>query len=310
MTATLASPPSPAARPLTTHPTDPVHVDLRRLLTPDADAGADDSRSPPGNDMNSNGRVFGGQLLGQAVAAAARTMGAQQRVAALQLVFLRGANVDEPLRFAVERLQDGRRYASRRIAGWQGAGLVFSAHVTAVSSPAAAPRAAPLPADLPRPDALRTHRELPAWLLERIGGTNFRLGGRDSLDFRLVDPEHELVPAQAGPSRLRYWIRAAQPLGDDPALHAAALAYLADYWLTYPAVAHRVTVLPQRPAYVASVNHTMSFLAPCRADDWLYVEADGVNLGDGRAMAQARVWTGDGQEVVRMAQECAVADRV
>jgi acyl-CoA thioesterase-2 len=307
MTTAPLSPPALAPRPLETHPP---RLELRQLLTLEGAAGGDDCRAGLVNDVNSNGRVFGGQLLGQAVAAALRTMGAERRIAMLQLVFLRGARVDERLDFRVERLQDGRRYASRRVAGFQGGERVFSAHVTATSAPPA--EAAPSARVDPRPRAedLPSPRKLPLWLVDRVAATSFQLGGRGSIDFRLVDPERELVPPQPGPSRLRYWIRARQPLGDDPGLHASTLAYLSDYWLTFAALAHRVTALPQRKAYVASVNHTIVYLAPCRADEWLYVDADGVDLGDGRALSQARVWTHGGREVARMTQECAVTDRV
>lgn len=285
-------------------------IDIQQLLTLASNGGADNCRTSSPSDINSNGRVFGGQLLGQAVSAAMRSVEPNRRVATLQLLFLRGAHVDQPIEFDVQRLQDGRRYANRHVMGRQGTDFVFSAHVTAVAASAAEARPPHRALDIPAPEELCDHHQLPQPLLDRLAVTNFRLGGRRSIDFRLIDPERELLPAQGGSSRLRYWIRASQQLSGDPALHAAALAYLSDYWLTYPALAHRLTALPQRRAYVASVNHTMWFLAPCRADEWLYVDARGMDLGDGRAISEARVRTRDGHEVVVMTQECAVSDRV
>lgn len=297
------------AMPTGTHP--PVDVAQLLSLAPAGEGDGDGCRSVGPNDINSNGRVFGGQLLGQAVAAALRSVGPERRAGTLQLLFLRGAQVELPIAFEVQRLQDGRRYASRQVAGRQPQGAVFSAHVTAVALPEPAPAPpGPPPAGLVPPERLRTHDALPQPLVDRLAGTNFRPGRRPGIDLRFVDPEAELVPAHAGPARLRYWIRLRQRLSDDPALHAAALAYLSDHWLTYPALAHRLTALPQRSAYVASVNHTMWFLAPCRADGWLYVDARGMDLGNGRAISQARVCTPDGWPVLEMAQECAVSDRV
>lgn len=264
------------------------------------------------HDGNRNGRVFGGQLLGQALAAALATVPPGRRPSCLQLVFLRGADVAQPIHYAVQSLQDGGRFSSRHVLATQQGKAVASAHVSAV---AFAPAEGGGDEDLdlsavPPPEQLHSVDDAPAPLRERLAPTTFRLTAKPTIEMRLVDPWHQLVPEEGqGHVPLECWMRAAQPLGDDPALHHAALAYLSDYYLTYPAAAPRMTRLPYRPAYVASLNHTMWFHRPCRADGWLYVRAQGQDLRDGRALARASVHTPDGRRVLTLAQECLLVDR-
>lgn len=285
---------------------------LRTLLALRPDGAPACWRSTTRNDANRNQRIFGGQLLGQALAAALATMDGNRRPASLQVNFLRGADPALPLRYHVTTLQQGRRYASRRVEGRQGDQVVISAQVSAAVAVDGPPPCAHGPQglpDVPPPEALPRNEDLPAHLVARLARSNFRAEGKPTIDMRLVAPETQLAPGP-GASRLQYWVRARSPLPDDPALHGAALAYLSDFWLTFPALAHRITAMPDRPAYVASVSHSMWFMAPCRADGWLLVDSRGQDLGGGRALARAQVFDRDGREVLALAQECAVADRL
>jgi acyl-CoA thioesterase-2 len=284
--------------------------DLARLLTLRAGHAQRLVGDLP-HDHNRNGRVYGGQLLAQALGAALATVADDRRPTCLQAMFLRGAQLDIPIDYDVQTLLEGKRFSSRRVLATQQGRIVISANVSATS----AEPTPPVPVDededvggLPRPEDLAPLQRLPAALHERLAPTTFRLMHKPLLDMRLVDPERQLLPAP-GHQPLHFWLRTSAPVGDSAALHAAALAYLSDYYLIFPAVAPRITRLPHEPAYIASLNHTMWFHRPCRADDWLLVRAEGQDLGDGRALARASVHTRDGQRVITMAQECLLVDR-
>jgi acyl-CoA thioesterase II len=260
------------------------------------------------HDGNANGRIFGGQLLGQGLAAALATIDPARRPTMLQALFLRGAVPELPIQYAVVELQEGKRFSSRTVTGLQDGRAVISLQVSAMAE--GEPQRAVMDttvAALPAPESLLRHHELPPALLARFGGQIFRADTKASLDMRLVDPAAELAPVNA-PARLRYWIRARHGLPDTGPVQAAALAYVSDYWLPYAASAQRFNGNPKRPLYLASLNHDVWFLGPCRADEWLYVCSEGVDPGGGRVLVQARVHTRDGRQVMAWTQESMLVD--
>ncbi len=280
--------------------------DLVALLTLDA-IGPGRFRTRHG-DPNENGRSYGGQLLGQAMAAACQGMAGERRPSMMQLAFLQGADPAQPIDFEVTTLQAGRRFTTRHVRGRQADGrTVVDAQVSfavPIAGPthAALPRAAPWglapPMDFDEPEC-----PIPSkWetQLRRWGGYSFT---KPSLLFHVPDAAAQLAPP-AAEARLCYWLRAREPLPDDPLLHVAAFAYLSDWWLNFSSLGVHVGELrADERAYVASLNHAVWLHRPFRADEWFYVETESPSALAGRALSVARVYDAEGRLVASATQE-------
>jgi len=265
--------------------------------------GGGNFRSPL-NERNLNDRVYGGQVLGQLVWAAMSTVEPQRRPTMMQMVFLQGARFDDPIDYAVTALQDGKRFSSRQVLGSQHGRRVAQAHVSfQVPSTAPGHQCGPR-GPVPSPEGLAGPRELHASLRTRLDLTGYgAAAGASPIDTRFLDAEQELFPSAPG-TPLRFWLRIAQPLpAGDARLHAAALAYLSDWWLNYTSLAPYVSQGGPPTYYVASLNHSIWFHAPCRADEWLLCIAQSSWAGAGRGLSTAQIYAEDGRLVASTAQE-------
>jgi acyl-CoA thioesterase-2 len=280
---------------------------IEPLLTLDR-TGAGAWRTRHG-DPNMNGRSYGGQLLGQALRAALMDVPRERVATMMQFLFLQGAVPQEPIDLAVTPLQEGKRFSSRRVSGTQsGERTVLDAQVTC-ALPLASPghqeaSAAPpdeRPADLPGLDGV------PAAVLEaikRVGG--YAEDRKPSIEFRIPDPVRQLSVATAGP-RFRFWMRATQPLPDDPHLRAAAFAYMSDWWLNFSGLSAHLGEGGQRQFYIASLNHALWLHRPVRPDEWLHVESRSPAAANGRALSIAKVHDAEGRLVASATQESLIA---
>jgi acyl-CoA thioesterase II len=248
-------------------------------------------------DPNANGRIFGGQLLGQAMMAALDGVPGNRTPTMMQALFLHGALPGEAVDFEATVLQEGKRFSSRRVSASQPGGRpVLDAQVTC-----AIPLDAPWhdePTSAPggeRPESLPSLGDLPDAMFDTIR----RLGGYDrdckpTIEFRIPDPARQFSARTSGP-RFRYWMRAAQPLPGDPRLHAAAFAYLSDWWLNFSALALHQRTIGTRRLYICSLNHGLWLHRAVRADAWLHVDtiSPAANAGCGLSIAKIHDAAGD-----------------
>lgn len=260
-------------------------------------------------DPNVNGRSYGGQVLGQTLMAASRCAPEGRFATMMQFLFLKGAMPHEPVEFEVAALQDGKRFSSRQVRGVQRHGDVLDAHVSfAVPLPAPEHDAAADVAGAAAPETLPALSDMPAaWdePLWRLGGYSLRES--TCIDFRVPDAEHQISP-EAGQPRLRFWLKSRRPLPPDPAMHAAAFAYLSDWWLNFSSLGlHMRELGPQRRLYIASLNHCIWFHRPFCADEWLHVDSQSPCAAEGRGLAVARVHDRQGRPVASATQECLMA---
>jgi acyl-CoA thioesterase-2 len=234
-------------------------------------------------------RVFGGQVIGQALAAAGHTVDRQRRPHSLHANFLRAGSSDAAICYQVSTLREGRSFSTREVRARQANDLIFT--MTA-SFHAAEPGpehqvAAP---SAPPPETLPRNSERPEdWPdLYREWG---------SLDLRRVpDSAH-------GSFRSRSWMRANASLPDDPLLHACVLACISDLTLlSVILVPHAIP--PRHEGYqVASLDHSVWFHRSCRVDDWLLYDTTTPSMSDAVGLAQGRILTADGVLVASVAQE-------
>jgi acyl-CoA thioesterase-2 len=256
-------------------------------------------------------RAFGGQVAAQALVAAGRTVPSGRLVHSLHGYFMRPGDPRRPLVYEVERLRDGRSYATRRVTAIQRGEAVFTLSAS-FKVPEESPerqRSVPL---LPDPELLPD--PYADWADDGTGGY-WATTGRLTLDMRTVPRDSEALPGrQAGVEEQYVWLKSASPLpGDDPLLHVCALAYLSDLTLASTAAMHLQRPRAERkgPSTIslASLDHAMWFHRPFRADEWLLFAQRSPSAADGRGLAQGEFYTRDGLLVASVVQEALVRER-
>jgi acyl-CoA thioesterase-2 len=249
-------------------------------------------------------RVYGGQVVAQALVAAARTVTGRSPHS-LHAYFLLGGDPAEPILFEVERVRDGRSFSTRRVKASQRGEPIFvlsaSFHIAEDGPDHQAPApAAPPPEQIIDPQAALALMPEPARkrlqaLFDRVRPIEFR-----PVDMRRYAP---MQPGETRAAEQSVWIRIGGPLPDDPMIHTAALAYLSDMTLLDTAlVAHGHAIFDGRHQ-VASLDHTLWLHRPCRADAWLLYVQDSPSAGGARALTRGTLFTREGVLVASVAQE-------
>lgn len=240
-------------------------------------------------------RLFGGQVLGQTLVAAAKTVRSDRFVHSLNAYFLRPGASDTPLDFDVELVRDGNTFSNRRIVARQGEREIFQMTASFQEPEDGLDHSAATPTDVSPPEACPALREV----LERRFGANVAfLSEWDALDVRLAARPNKV---EAG-GTMKAWVRTKDSMPDDPVLHAAVLAYLSDITLLSVAtVPHEVEFLsPTMQA--ASIDHVMWFHRPVRVDEWLLYDMTSPSASNARGFAVGRLFQ-NGAAVASCAQE-------
>jgi acyl-CoA thioesterase-2 len=254
------------------------------------------------HDANLNGRVFGGQLLAQALLAARHSCPDKQP-ATLHCVFLQGALPTLPIIYRVTPLQVGKRFASFHVSGWQEERRVLDAQVS-FQAPiegffhVLAPPVVPDPEQLPMMSQLR-----------HGGRADWGRYEKSCAQLRIVEAQRYLCQPSSEPN-LIFWVKLHECLPDDDSVQAAALAYLSDFWVNSAAILHHVALIDARERlFIASLNHSLWFHRPCRADQWLLFVCDSPSLQSGRALSNVRIYDRSRQLLASIAQDCLVGER-
>jgi acyl-CoA thioesterase II len=254
-------------------------------------------------------RIFGGQVLAQALMAAARTVPDARPAHSLHGYFLRGGDPRHPVTYAVERIRDGRRLASRTVSAYQGEVTLATAMISFADTTGTINHQRPAPVTVP----VETVPSL-AFVSEAWGGLGPSWAGFDLLDVR-VDPR-EAVPGvdRDLPQWTDHvWYRIPARLPDDPVLHQALLLYASDVMqLAAALVPHGMPVGREELDGVVwdgvSLDHALWWHRPARADEWLLFEQCSPIAATGRALTRAEVFTATGDLVATVVQEGLIAD--
>ena len=235
-------------------------------------------------------RVFGGQVLGQALAAASQTVDAERVVHSLHGYFLRAGDTSVPIVYRPEVTRDGGSFSSRRVVASQHGKPIFYMSASFQRPEPGLDHQDPMPDDVVPPE------EAPrlATVLEARSGRPAADWDREwaSLDVRL-----------AGVTGRQFWIRAAGKLPDEPALHACVLAYASDLTLLGASLLPHGIVIGDRRIQPASLDHALWFHRPFRADDWLLYDQASPSASGARGFATGRLYTVDGRLIASVAQE-------
>ncbi|WOF24564.1 acyl-CoA thioesterase II [Microbacterium betulae] len=243
------------------------------------------------------GRVFGGQVLSQAVSAAARTIPEGRFAHSLHGYFLRPGDVTKDITFGVDRIHDGRSFARRRVQGYQDGVPIFSGILSFQDDEEGFEHHLPMP-DVPAPE------DLP----ENAAGQDRhplsrRLLAANPIEVRRVDGDL-VLDAQGDPKPAQaVWTRVRRPIGDSRLLHQAALAYLSDYTIQEPSMRGAGLSWSSPGINVASLDHAMWWHRPGRADEWILYVQESPGAQGGRGLAFGRLYTRDGVLIASVAQE-------
>jgi acyl-CoA thioesterase-2 len=252
-------------------------------------------------------RVFGGQVAAQALTAATATVpereaGSTPIVHSLHGYFLRPGQTSKPITYDVERLRDGRAFATRRVQASQDEVPIFASIVSFHAPEPGFEHADAMPDVAPAADC--------PTLGDILAGVSGRdptafLAEWDALEVRYAGdnrPGGGLAP-DAHPARARLWIRTAGALPADPAVHASVLTYASDLTLLGAALVPHGTYIGAPGLLVASIDHAMWFHRPVRADEWMLYDQISPSAGTGLGFVTGRLFAADGALIASVAQE-------
>jgi acyl-CoA thioesterase-2 len=246
-------------------------------------------------------RVFGGQVLGQALTAASYTVQGRE-VHSLHAYFLVPGDVSAPIVYEVDVARDGKSFSNRRVVAIQHGRPIFNMTASFQVPEEGLSHAAAMPA-VPGPEGLADVRELPAAILEKIPEKMRRfLTHERPFEFRPVEPIHVVSPPKAPPIR-NIWIKTVDALPDDADLHRNVLAYVSDYQLVSTATLPHGIHFAEGNVQLASLDHAMWFHRPFRVDEWLLYSMESPNASSGRGLALGKFFKRDGTLVASTAQE-------
>jgi acyl-CoA thioesterase-2 len=262
---------------------EPIEVNIFRGLSPD----------------ESRQRVFGGQVAGQALVAAARTVADDRQVHSLHGYFLRPGDPTVPILYDVDRIRDGRSFTTRRVVGIQHGRAIFNLQASFHVQESGLDHQLLMP-EVPDPESLpdfksrlERYRDMLADWYERPRPIDTRYVEGDPIGRRHRTPQ----------PRQRVWMRADGDLPDDPVLHACVVTYASDMTLL------DTTLLPHGVGWaddsvqMASLDHAMWFHRPFRADEWLLYDQITPSTYGSRGLASGSIFTRDGRLVVSVMQE-------
>jgi acyl-CoA thioesterase-2 len=246
-------------------------------------------------------RVFGGQVAGQALVAAGRTVDSERLVHSLHSYFIRPGDPSIPIIYTVDRIRDGRSFSVRRVLAIQHGQPIFTLSASFQLPQGGIDHQAAMP-PAPAPEELPT-------LAERYEGYDDLWAVMrqipQAFDVRYVDdpPWVQRVqgPRESKPHRI--WLKADGTLPDDPLLHICVITFASDMNLLDSVLIHHGLAARLDPISMASLDHAMWFHRPFRADDWLLYVSSSPSASGGRGLATGQFYSRDGRLVASVTQE-------
>ena len=239
------------------------------------------------------GRVYGGQVIAQALRAAYETVQSDFQVHSVHAYFIRGGDAEEPIRYEVDRIRDGRSFLTRRVVARQSMGPILNLSASfQVQEDQADAQVCLMAEGVPDPESLPPSD----WgeILQR-----------------------RMVPFADSPARAACWLKVTPPVGEDPVLQACALAYASDD-MPMEAVGLSHPMRPEPTAdqgsfdrlFVnASLDHSIWFHRPGRSDDWVLHDLRGMGVAGARGLGMGELYSRDGTHLATVAQEVLLREK-
>ncbi|MFK8053207.1 MAG: acyl-CoA thioesterase II [Woeseiaceae bacterium] len=277
---------------------DPVLSDLLNLLT--LERIEDNIFRGESRDIGS-AQVFGGQVVGQALAAAQATVEGRS-AHSLHAYFLRRGDMDAPIVYEVDRQRDGRSFSVRRVVAVQHGRPIFNMAASFQVDEEGLDHQFEMP-DVPMPETLKDAREIACDFSDKMPAKMRRFATQQRpFEFRPVEAPAFLTREEREPYK-HVWVKAVDRLPEDPDLHRSMLAYVSDYELL------GASALPHGLPYglgriqMASLDHAIWFHRPARVDEWFLYAMDSPNAGSGRGFSRGRIYSRDGALIASASQE-------
>jgi acyl-CoA thioesterase II len=245
-------------------------------------------------------RVFGGQVAGQALVAAGRTVPSERKVHSLHAYFIRPGDPSIPIVYEVDRIRDGRSFTTRRVVAVQRGKAIFSLSASFHLPEAGLDHALRMP-DVPDPDNLPSRAESMAELVDKLGAAATM---PRPIDIRYVTEPPWLARDRGGTDgNNQVWMRADGTLPDDELLHVCVLTYASDMTLLDSILVRHGVYWGFDKVVGASLDHALWFHRPFRADEWFLYDSTSPSASDARGLATGRFFAQDGTLIATVVQE-------
>ncbi len=257
---------------------------------------------------NSWGRVYGGQVLGQALVAADRTVEEDRTAHSLHGYFLLAGDPANPIDYEVERLRDGGSFTTRRVTASQSGRAIFAMIASFHKYEPGFSHQTQMP-EVPGPDDLPAMAEVLARPGSRAPKTMQGYYAKDRpIEIRLVATDRYFGNEERDP-RQCFWFKVRNPLPDGAGLHQAILAYASDFAILDTSLIAHGKLMFDPHMQLASLDHALWLHRPFRTDDWLLYVLESPSAGFARGFSRGAFYTRDGQLVASVAQEGLVRER-
>ena len=247
-------------------------------------------------------RVFGGQVLGQALVAATRTVEPDRKAHSLHAYFLRPGDPGVPIIYEVDRIRDGKSFVTRRVVAIQHGHAIFSMSASFQVEEPGLDHQTPMP-KVPPPEELMSEEELKKRFLESASEPMKRYWQRERpIETRPVSLRHYMTREKLEPIQ-NAWFRASGQLPDDAAIHKCVLAYASDMMLLDTSLYPHARTLFEKEFMAASLDHALWLHRPFRADDWLLYAQESPSASGARGFNRGAIYSRDGVHIASVAQE-------
>lgn len=248
------------------------------------------------------GRVFGGQVLGQALSAARQTVSPERHVHSFHSYFLREGDSSKPIVYTVDCIRDGKSFNTRRVVAIQNGQPIFNLSASFQLNEEGYEHQDPMPSVISPDEALsekaliQKHSDIIPKPLQK------RLLSDTPIEIRFADPQDPLAEKTRAPNH-KVWLRTNGKLPDNPGLHKYLLAYASDFQFLSSSLYPHGAASFQKPLQIASLDHAMWFHRPFRMDEWLLHCVESTSASGARALVRGQVFNQAGELVASTIQE-------
>ncbi|MCM2456942.1 acyl-CoA thioesterase II [Rhizobium sp. CG4] len=253
-------------------------------------------------------RVFGGQVIAQALVAAHRTVDADRFIHSLHAYFMRPGDPSVPIIYQVERIRNGSSFNTRRVVAIQHGEPIFSMSASFQIEEEGYDHQMPAP-KVPAPESLLSETQLQeAFLAKAPPMIRKYWQNKRPIEIKPVSLAHYISNEKLAPNQ-DVWVRAVGDVPDDRCFQAAILAYLSDMTLLDTSLYAHGTTIFDPSIQVASLDHAMWFHRPCKLDDWLLYSQDSPSASGARGLTRGSIMTRDGVLIASVTQEGLIRKR-
>ncbi|MGO4447904.1 acyl-CoA thioesterase II [Phyllobacterium sp. TAF24] len=248
-------------------------------------------------------RVFGGQVIGQALVAAQRTVDPERHVHSLHSYFMRAGDPKVPIIYEVDRIRDGSSFTTRRVVAIQHGHAIFSLEASFQIEEEGLEHQKPIPLDVLEPEKLMSDKDLKEQYLQNAPANVRKYWEQDRpIEMKPLSLTHYFTREKLPPEQ-NVWIKATGAVPNDRAVQAAVLAYLSDMTLLDTSLYAHGRSIFDKDLQVASLDHAMWFHRPFNFDDWLLYTADSPSAAGARGFNRGALYSRDGTLIASTAQE-------